>query len=121
VICRKRNGGWMVAELLVAIAILALAMIPLAYSFRSEERLVRAHYNEVVAMEIIDGEMEMLRAGNWRAFLEGEQEYPVIAESRTNLPAGKFLLIRSNCTLRLEWRPEKKGMGGIIRREALVP
>ena len=111
----------MVAELMIAVAVLAIAMIPLSLSFRGEQRLVRAHYNKVIAMEIIDGEMEALRAGQWRAFAEGECEFPVTARAATNLPSGKFLLTRSNRLLRLEWRVAKKGLGGSVAREILVP
>jgi hypothetical protein len=106
---------------MIAVAVLSIGMIPLAFSFRGEQRLVRAHYNKVVAMEIIDGEMEILRAGQWRAFMEGETLFPVTAGAATNLPSGKFLLIRSNRFLRLEWRPSKKNQGGNVAREAWIP
>lgn len=117
VIRSPTNRGWLVAELMIAISILAIAMIPLAFSFRGEQKLVRAHYNQVVAMEIIDGEIELLRAGQWRAWLDGEHEYPISAAAATNLPPGKFLLTRSNQTLRVEWRPGKRNSGGVVARE----
>jgi hypothetical protein len=121
VISPKSNHAWLVAELMVAVSILAIASIPLAFSFRSEQRLVRAHYQKVVAMEIIDGEMEVLRAGQWRAWLDGEHDYPITAHAKSNLPSGKFLLTRSNQHLRLEWLPAKKGQGGHLVRETLIP
>jgi hypothetical protein len=121
VISSRADRGWLVAELMIAVSIMAIAMIPLAFSFRGEQKLMRAHYQKVVAMEIIDGEMEVLRAGQWRACLEGEQEYRVTAAAATNLPAGKFLSMRSNNLLRLEWRPIKKGQGGTVSREILIP
>lgn len=121
VIAPLRSKGWLVAELLVAVAVLAIAMIPLAFSFRGEQKLVRAHYQKVIAMEIIDGEMEVLRAGEWRAYMEGEQEYRVTAAAATNLAAGKFLLTRSNRHLRLEWRSLKPGRGGSVTRQLLIP
>src|SRR4051812_1122094 len=73
VIVRSRRGGWMVAELMMAISLLAVAMIPLAFSFRGEQKLARTHYHQVIAMEIVDGEMEFLQAGHWRNFPAGEQ------------------------------------------------
>ena len=120
VIRNSRRDAWLVAELMVAVAIMAIAMIPLAFSFRGEQRLVRAHYQKVIAMEIIDGEMEALRAGQWRDYLQGEHEYSITAGAGTNLPAGKFLISRSNNFFRLEWRPAKLGSGGIVRRELFV-
>ena len=112
-----RSGGWLVAELMFALSVIIIAMIPLSFSFRAEQRMVRAHYNQVVAMEIIDGEMELLHAGAWRSFLEGEQNYKVTARSATNLPPGGFFLMRTGSVMRLEWRPAKKGRGGIVARQ----
>jgi hypothetical protein len=108
----RSRSGWLVAELMFALALLAIAMIPLAFSFRGEQKLVRTHYHQVVAMEIVDGEMEFLRAGQWRTFAEGEHAYTVTARSATNLPAGKFVLMRAPTTLRLEWLPARRGSGG---------
>lgn len=118
---RNHARGWLVTELMFALSLIIIALIPLAYSFRTEQRLVRAHYNEAVAMEIIDGEMEMLHAGDWRNYLEGERPYKVSAASATNLPPGGFFLSRSGAMLRLEWRPTKKMTGGKIIREIQVP
>ena len=119
VITRKplRENGWLAAELMFALVIILVALIPLAFSFRAEQRIVRAHYDQVVAMEIIDGEMELLRAGAWRNLLEGEHPYKVTARAATNLPAGGFFQMRTGAVVRLEWRPQKKGAGGIIRRQ----
>ena len=114
---RRRAQGWLVAELMFALGVMVVALIPLAYSFRAEQRLVRAHYNQVIAMEIIDGEMELLRAGAWRRALEGETTYAVNAAAATNLPPGAFFLARTGSVLRLEWRPVKKQRGGIISRQ----
>jgi hypothetical protein len=116
----KRTRGWMVAELMFALSIIVIALMPLAFSFRAEQRLVRAHYNQVVAMEILDGEMEMLHAGGWRNYLDGEHPYKVTATSATNLPPGVFFLSRTGAMLRLEWRPAKKGAGGRIVREVQI-
>jgi hypothetical protein len=122
VITRKPHaGGWLILELLVALSVVVVALIPLAFSFRAEQKLVRAHYNQVVAMEIIDGEMEILRAGDWRTLVEGEQPLNVTAKSATNLPPGAFFLMRTGAMLRLEWRPAKKGAGGVVMRQVEAP
>jgi hypothetical protein len=119
VICAARGEkrGWLVAELMFALAVIVIALIPLAFSFRAEQKLLRAHYNQAVAMEIIDGEMELLHAGDWREVLEGEHPYKVTANAATNLPTGGFFLSRTGKMVRLEWRPAKKGAGGIVTRE----
>lgn len=114
---RHRPQGWLVAELMFALSFIIVALIPLAYSFRAEQKLVRAHYNQAVAMEIVDGELEILHAGDWRTVLEGEHPYKVSAASATNLPLGGFFLSRTGALVRLEWRPAKKHAGGTIVRE----
>src|SRR5712691_10335712 len=80
-------------ELLVAMALLTGALLPVAYSLTSEKRYARACYQRAVAMEIVDGEMETLLAGEWRAFKSGTNEYKVNAAAAANLPPGRFLLI----------------------------
>ncbi len=118
---KRRDEGWLVVELMIALSIIVIAMIPLAFSFRSEQKLLRANYHQAIAMEIIDGEMEILHAGQWREFMEGEHPYRVTAEAATNLPAGAFFLGRTGATIRLEWRPREKGRGGVVFREAIIP
>ena len=66
-----RRRGALMTELFVAMALLTGALLPLAYSITSEKRLARASYQRAVAMEIVDGEMEVLAAGEWRAFSAG--------------------------------------------------
>jgi hypothetical protein len=117
----KRAAGWLLPELMIALSIIVIALMPLAFSFRAEQKLLRAHYNQAVAMEIVDGEIELLRAGDWRNYLEGEQPYKVSAASATNLPPGGFFLSRTGATVRLEWRPVKKQSGGTIARQLQMP
>jgi len=116
---RKRAS--LMIELLAAMAILASVAIPLAWSLSSERRLARALYQRAVAMEIIDGEMETLLAGEWRAFAQGRHDYPVRALSATNLPPGGFYLTVEPNVVRLEWQPAVKHHGGPFKREARVP
>lgn len=93
----------LLVELLVAMALLTGVLLPLAYSFASERRYARAAYQRAVAMEIVDGEIEVLAAGEWRAYHAGTQEYKVTAGAATNLPPGKFLLTIHDHHLHLEW------------------
>jgi hypothetical protein len=120
----RRNGrkrASLMIELLAAMAILAGVAIPLAWSLSSERRLARALYQRAVAMEIIDGEMETLLAGEWRAFAQGRHEYSVRALSATNLPPGAFYLTVEPKVVRLEWQPVVKHHGGALKREGVLP
>ena len=113
----RREGGSLMVELLVAMGILTLVMLPVAYSLTSEKRLARAAYQRAVAMEIVDGELEVLAAGAWRAFPEGEHEYQIQSLAATNLPAGRFVFFADAERLRLEWRPAVSMHGGPVLRE----
>ncbi|KAF0175459.1 MAG: Uncharacterized protein FD161_3354 [Limisphaerales bacterium] len=117
---RARERGALQADLLVAMAIIAVAMIPLSAGFMTEQKVLRSHYWHAVAMEIVDGEMEILVAGEWRALPEGTQTYPVKAGAAKNLPPGKFTITRTGKALRLEWTPDKGGSGGKVVREAVA-
>jgi len=118
---RFRSGrGHLMIELLVALAIITGALLPIAYSFASEKRLARSSYQRAVAMEIVDGELEALAAGQWRAFSAGTHDYSVRAGALTNLPPGKFLLTIAPGKVRLEWLPGVKDHGGPVAREAVI-
>ncbi len=115
-----RQRGSLMAELLVAIAILLGALLPIAYSFDKEKQLARTYYDHSIAMEIVDGEMEVLLAGEWHAFGPGTHPYPVKAGATTNLPPGQFTLTIKGSKVRLEWQPALKRYGGPVVREAVA-
>lgn len=103
--CFRDDRGWLMTELMVALAILVGTLLPLAGAFVYEQQMCRRYYHEAVAMEIVDGEMEILAAGEWRAFGEGTHPYPVTAAAAANLPPGKFILTVTGQRVRLEWQP----------------
>jgi hypothetical protein len=109
------QSGALMAELLVAIALLTSALLPVAYAIRSEKDLARGYYQRAVAMEIVDGEMEFLLAGGWREFPPGTHEYPIRANAAVNLSDGKFLVTVSSNLIRMEWQPEKQHGGPVVR------
>jgi len=119
-ILTRRRRGALITEVVIAMGLLTFAMLPLAFSIVREQKLTRAYFSREIVMEIIDGEMEALMAGEWRAFMPGAQTYPVRAETAQSLPPGKFLLTLDGDRVRLEWSPEKSGKGGKVVREARV-
>jgi hypothetical protein len=104
-------------------AVLMIAIFPLIYSFAAEQKMLRACYQRALATEIVDGEMEVLKAGQWRAWEPGSHPYLVQADAATNLPPGHFILTLTTNRLRLEWRPTAKtsGRGSAVAREATLP
>lgn len=115
------RGGFLMTELVIALGIVALVLIPLGFSTLAERRLEQMERQRAVAMTIVDGEMEVLRAGAWRALEPGEHDYSVRAESAATLPAGRFVTTLTNGLLRLEWRPARRHQGGVIAREVKLP
>ena len=111
-------SGFLNFELIVAMAILAAVLLPLGGIWYQEKKLLRAHYRDAIAMEILDGEMEILAAGDWRRFPEGRQELKPTARAAVNLPPGQFLLTREAKRARLEWRPQQ---GRKMAREINLP
>ena len=111
------RAGWLMTELLVALALTLAALLPVAYSFASEQRLARSLYTRAIAMEIVDGETEILAAGAWRSFSQGPHDYAVKAAAATNLPPGRFTVTVGGQSVRLEWQPVLKRYGGPVSRE----
>jgi hypothetical protein len=116
----KRPRGLLMIDVMFAIAILAVALLPLAYIHANEGKLLRSGYDRAVAMEIVDGEMEVLRAGEWRLYDEGVHPYAVRAVAAKNLPPGRFVLTRNGSRLTLDWLPDTPGKGVRVSRSAIV-
>lgn len=117
---RLKESGALMTEIVVAMAIILVAMLPMGDSVVNETKLFRASYQRAIAMEIVDGEMEILAAGEWQAFPEGTQEYMVQAAAATNLPTGHFRFTRQTNHLRLEWAPTNAhGISAVIREVTL--
>lgn len=118
---RRSESGSLMAEMVIALGLLAFTLLPLSVSFVREHATARALYHRAVAIAIVDGEIEVLAAGEWRAFPPGTQEYQVRAEAAKNLPPGRFLLTRTDDKLRLEWLPGTRGGGGRVTRVWALP
>ena len=118
---RLARCGFLQVDLVVALAIFSIGMMPLGYSFVRERQMLKIEYQRSVADEIVDGEMEILAAGAGRDFPDGSQTYPVRSRAATVLPPGHFELTKSGNHLRLEWMPNAhRGVGAVIR-EATMP
>jgi hypothetical protein len=115
----QSERGSLMIELMVALGILTAAVIPLSYSFIEEQHMCRVYYWRAVAMEIVDGEMEILTAGDWHNFKEGTHPHVVTAEAAKNLPPGKFVLSVRGQQLQLEWLPDSPRNGAPVVREAV--
>ncbi|HLX72427.1 MAG TPA: hypothetical protein VKV04_22640 [Verrucomicrobiae bacterium] len=112
----KRDHGFLMMDLIVGMAIFTVAIMPLTFSFIRERQMLRIEYSRAVAVEIVDGEMEILAGGEWRNFPDGPQIYTVHAQAAACLPPGHFQLTKTGKHLRLEWKSDKpRGIGTVIR------
>ena len=108
--------GFLQIDLVAGLAILTIALVPLGYAFARERQLLRIEYYRSVINELVDGEMEILAAGDWKNFPDGSQNYSVHANAAASLPPGHFQLTKTGNHLRLEWNPDaKRGVGAVVR------
>ena len=117
---RSRTRGFLEVDMMVGLAILTLAVLPLGYAFARERHVLKIEYCRSVADEITDGEMEILAAGAAKSLPDGSQAYSVHANAASQLPPGHFQLTKTGNRLRLEWTPDKpRGVGPVIRETTL--
>lgn len=117
---RGRNAAGLMVELLVAIALLTGALLPIAFSIASEKRLARTIYERSVAMEIVDGELEILAAGEWKNIGNGTHLYKPKGLALSNLPKGEFIVRIDPSKIRLEWLSRTNASHGSVIREFLM-
>ncbi len=114
------RGGFLMVDLMVGVAILTIAVLPLGYSFARERQVLRGEYFHSVINEIVDGEMEILAAGAAKNLPDGSQVYSVQARAAASLPDGHFQLTKTGNHLRLEWRADEKcGLSPVVRETTL--
>ena len=101
---QRQRGAALLVELVVAMVILTTALMPIALSIIKDQRAFRTYYFKAIAMEIVDGEMEILRNGYWKEFEQGAQPYLTTAKAAANLPEGDFILTLEGKLIRLEWK-----------------
>ncbi len=119
---RKERGSALLAELIGAMLILSVVFMSLTLVLVKDQRTCRKYYYKAVAMEIVDGEMEVLRAGYWKEFKQGAQFYPTTTHSLTNLPEGELLLTLQKQKIRLEWKPQEERFQSVhVIREVDLP
>lgn len=115
-----RQRGFLEVDMMVGLAILTIAVLPLGYTFVRERQVLKIEYCRSVADEIVDGEMEILLAGAAKNLPDGPQAYPVTARAASQLPRGHFQLTKTANRLRLEWTPDvRRGFATVVREATL--
>jgi hypothetical protein len=111
-----RCRAFLQLDVAVAITVLALVFIPLSISSSGDLDLARRHYFEAVALQLIDGEMDVLLAGEHRKYTTGEHRITPVGEAVQNLPEGEFVLTVHDQKLTLAWVPTKRAKWGRVER-----
>ncbi len=103
-------------DLVIAIMLLGLVLLPLAHSFASQRRLLQAEMDRATMVQLVDGELEILLAGPWRKLPEGTSSLTIRTNGLVRVAAGSCAVTRSNGMVKLEWTPAaRSGVGRIIR------
>ena len=111
-----KKEAFLQIDLIVGLAILTLAVVPLGYSFARERQALHNEYRRSVIVELVDGEIEILAAGAAKYLPGGVQNYSVASHAAENLPPGHFQLTKTGGRLRLEWLPDEKcGVSAVAR------
>ena len=119
---QRRLAGYIQADLITAFAVISLTLLPLGYGYVHHRRLVRNATTRAVVLELIDSEMEVLAAGEHRAFAEGSRAYPLRGLAVRDLPPGECTVVKSNLPdsrihLTLAWTPTREGLLKPVQRE----
>jgi hypothetical protein len=101
--------GFLEVDMLVGLAIFAIAMMPLGLLFAHERQALKIEYYRSVAIELVDGEMEILAAGAAQDIPDGSRIYPVRSRAAAALPQSHFQVTKNGNHLRLEWSADQKG------------
>lgn len=121
-----RIRGHLQVDLLIAIGLVVLGVLPLGFGFVHHRKLVRDATTRAIVLELLDGEMEILAAGEHRSFTNAVQTFPLKGAAVLNLPPGTCTLTRSTPSppgidLALEWKPERAGTLQPVRRTIRIP
>ena len=111
-----RQNGSLAIDLLVAMVLLLVAVVPFGLGYLNSEKQMRQAYFRAVALELVDGEAEVLAAGLLHQFPEGLHDYSIQFGAVTNLPPGRFRLQRTGDNGVLEWLPLAPMPGGRVHR-----
>ncbi len=114
--CLVRRLAFIQLDVAVAIVILMLVFIPLTVTSSSKLDLARRHHVEAVVLQLIDGEIDVLLAGEQEKYNFGEHRITPAGEAAEDLPKGEFILTLKEKQLSLAWVPVKLAKWGRIER-----
>jgi hypothetical protein len=119
---QQRNyRGALTIDLMVAMALLAIAVFPLTASYVAEQKEFKVYSARAGAIETCDGEFELLYTLGKFPTNNARVAHAPLSPGAAKLPPGKFLLEREGKRLRLIWTPSARDHGGIVTKEIQLP
>ena len=103
-------------DVVLGIALLLLVFIPFSVTSSGELDLARRQQFQAVALQMIDGEMDVLLAGERQKYAAGEHTITPPGEAVQSLPEGKFVLTVGEKELTLAWTAVKQAKWGRVER-----
>jgi hypothetical protein len=103
-----RKKHFALIEVLVTIFVISIALFSFTTIINKNMLMIRNSYINSILIEIIDGEIHIIKAGGWRNIKEGFQPYKVESNSYSNLPPGHFITEKKTNTIQLRWVNESK-------------
>lgn len=114
----SRSGG-LLPDLAVALLLLTVALLPLAYSFASQRRLLQAEMDRAAVVQLVDGELELLLAGPWKKLPEGSSPVTLRTNGMARVVSGDCVVSKRGRALKIEWTPAPhSGVGRVVREGA---
>ncbi len=120
-----KRHNFMIYEIMIAITVLSIALIPLAYNIKAEMQMLSALYYRSVAEQVLDGHIKFLALGEYKKYTEGQQKYIINNKAFNQLPKGNITLEISkteenSIKIILQWETIKKHGIGKIYKEIII-
>ena len=107
-------------DLMLAVSILMLLFIPFGVTSSGKLDLARRQHFEAVALQMIDGELDVLLAGERQKYPLGEHKITPPGAAVKTLPVGEYILVVKENQLSIAWVPEKEAKWGRVEREVTL-
>ena len=107
-------------DVALAVSILLLVFIPFSVTSSSKLDLARRQHFKAVALQMIDGELDVLMAGERQKYIPGEHKITPPGEAVKTQPVGEFILTVQENPRTIAWVPEKEAKWGRVEREVTL-
>ena len=117
----RRKVGAIHLEAILALALTAAVLLPISGIVVSQRRIASDLTRHLTMIELVDGEMELIAAGDWVRYPEGTHSVPLPSPEGFVPPVGELTLVRQGREFSLAWRPANRWIGGGIERRWTAP